>query len=256
MLLRQGIKTAKPLADVTMANAGILGAVYFLPFLAVWLLYLTGYAFMACGVFLTQVEFRVVMPVSLLALAFMFWAPTRSMATGVLSYVLNVGFKFFMQAVLASLVFILTPIMAPPITVASAFDVALLQAVGMLITAGLMTYLFSRYPPLSRSISPDPLRSVLADLQTAAGLFGMATGSGMLMRAGGAAVQRMPPTPNSAGPSAPGGSPQSGTAPRPLPRPPPTPPRIPAAQAVNTILRSGAQYLGQGPQGGGIHFHP
>ena len=62
LLLARGLSTAAVLKDITLANAGILGAVYFLPFLLCWLLYLVAYAVMACNVFLVQVEVSILMP--------------------------------------------------------------------------------------------------------------------------------------------------------------------------------------------------
>jgi type IV secretion system protein TrbL len=245
-LLVQGIKTAKPLADLVKANAGITGAVYFFPFLGAWLLFLLSYAIMSCAVFLAQVEFRIVMPVSLLALGFVFWAPTRSLASGVISYALNVSLRFFMQAILASLIFRLAPIMTPTITASNAFDVSMLQAFGMIVTAGLMVYLFLKIPfVIANHLAGTPSLSTGGLLQTIAGLTGVATGATMLLRSHGPAWNiRQPRAPQRPSPGLPTSAPRSG------------PPPMPAAQALNATLRAGAHFLSHNQSGGGLHLSP
>lgn len=242
-LLAVGIQTAGVLKDITLANAGILGAVYFLPFLACWMLYLVAYAIMSCNVFLLQVELAIVLPVSLIALGFIFWGPTRSMAGGVLSYALNVCFRFFVQAILASIIFVLAPLLAPPLTSSTAFALAIEQAVIMVIAAMVLAYLFWKIPAVvSQHLAGTPTLSAGGFLQTTAGLVGMATGGAMLLRSGGPAWRiRQPSTPPSPPP------------PR-LPAPPRVgPPPMPAAQALNTTLRAGAHFLGHDQGGSGPH---
>jgi hypothetical protein len=248
-LLVQGVKTGKPLAQLVMANAGLTGAVYFFPFLGAWLLFLAAYAIMSCAVFLTQVEFRVVMPVSMLALCFVFWGPTRSMASGVLSYGLNVAFRFFMQAILASLVFRLAPILVPPISAANAFDVSMLQAFGIIVAAALMTYLFLKIPfVIANHLAGMSALSPAGALQTAAGLAGMAVGAGALLRprGGGWALRQPRPAP----------MPEGTHARRLLTAPQASrvgPPPVPVAHALHATLRSGAQWLGHDHSDGGAH---
>lgn len=249
-LLLQGIKTAKPLAAIVMANAGITGAVYFIPFCVVWLLYLLAYAVMSCAVFLAQVEFRVVMPVTLLALGFVFWAPTRQMASGVLSYGLNVCFRFFSQAILASLVFRLAPILTPAIAASNAFDVSMLQAFGMVVAAGLLTYLFVKIPlVISHHLAGTPTLSAPGFMQSIGGIAALATAGVGLLRAPN-------PTWNLRQPRAPR-SPQLEMFPKPRPQlaaPPRVgPPPMPAAHALNATLRAGAQFLGHDQSGSGPH---
>jgi type IV secretion system protein TrbL len=249
-LLAVGIQTAGVLKDITLANAGLFGAVYFLPFLVCWLLYIVAYAIMSCNVFLLQVEVTVILPVTLLALGFIFWGPTRNMAGGVLSYGLNVCFRFFLQAILASIIFRLAPILVPPLPSSTAFALAIEQAVIMVIAALVLAYLFWKLPAVvSQHLAGAPTLSAGGLLQTTAGLVGMATGiaQGAWPR-GGAWAVRQPRPPQ---------SPQLEMFPTPRPRLP-APPRVgpppmPAAQALNSTLRAGAQFLGHDQSGSGPH---
>jgi type IV secretion system protein TrbL len=250
MLLVQGITTAKPLADLVTSNANIGGVGWFLAFLPCWLAYLVAFAIMSCAIFLAQVEFRVLMPVSLVALGFLFWAPTRQMAGGVFSYALNVSFRFFIQAILASLVFRLTPILgAPVLTTRNAFDISMLQAFGMVVGAGVMTFLFLKIPfVVANHLAGTPALSAGGLLQTAAGLVGMATGAGSLLRPRGGGWALRQPRPAAL---------PEGTHARRLQAAPAAarvgPPPIPATQALNATLRSGAQFLGHDHSSGGAH---
>jgi type IV secretory pathway TrbL component len=209
------------------------------------------YAFMAANIFFAQVELKVVLPVSLLALGFVFWGPTRQMAGGVFSYALNVCFRFFIQAILASLIVRLAPILTPAIPPGSVFALAIEQAVIMVIAAFVLAYLFWKIPSVvSQHLAGTPTLSAGGALQTAAGLVGMATGTGLLLRAGGRAVQGL-----AARATAAGGGGTAGGGPRPqLPAPSrPGPPRVPATQALQATLRAGAQFLGHDHGAGGPH---
>jgi type IV secretory pathway TrbL component len=172
-----------------------------------------------------------------------FWAPTRSMAGGVFSYALNVCFRFFIQAILASLIVRLAPILVAPITRATVFDIAIEQALIMVITAFVLTYLFWKIPAvIAQYLGGAPTLSAGGFMQTVAGLAGMATGATMLLRSGGPAwaIRRAPALPPGPRPMLP--------APRPV-----GPPPMPAAQALTTTLRAGAQFLGRDHGGSGAH---
>jgi type IV secretory pathway TrbL component len=231
-LLAVGIQTGKVLKDITLANAGILGAVYFLPFLACWVLFILAYAVMAVNVFLLQIEIALAMPVALVALVFLFWQPTRTMASGVLSYGLNVCFRFMVQAMLASIIFTLGPILAPPITTSTAFGLAIEQALIMVIAAGVLAFLFlSAQRMVGNLLAGAPTLTTGGLLQTGAGVAGMVIGGGMVTRAalthgargGACALQTL----------------SGGRLAVPMPAPPP----VPISRAVHQTLRSGAQYL-------------
>jgi P-type conjugative transfer protein TrbL len=234
LLLDVGLRTAGPLKDILLANVGLTTPVQALTFLGCWLLYLVAYAIMACNVFLLQIEVRVMLPVALVALGFVFWGPTRSMAGGVLAYGLNAGLVFFIQAILASIIFTLAPILFPPLPRSTAFALAIEQAFIMVVAAGLLAYLFWKIPStVGRYLTGVPSLTAGGFAQTVAGLAGLAVGGVGLVRSGGAAL---------AGRVA--GS-QPAAAPRALP-PAQTrtgPPPQPLAPQVLSVLRTGAQFL-------------
>ena len=257
LLMRRGLQTGLVLKDVANANAGLLGAAvnaaYFLPFLVCWVLYLGAYAWMACGVFLTQVELYIILPVSLFVLAFAFWRPTANMATGVLSYMLNVCLIFFLKAIMASLIFLVAPLLAPAITTKTAFDVAIEQAFMMVVFAIVLAVLFTKVTTIvSRHLSGMPSLTAGGFVQTVAGLVGMVAGGAGLLAPRGGAWTFPRPAPKPPQLSFPwGGSGGSVPAARVPSRPPP----MPAGQAVQQMLRSGAQYLGHDNSQGGLNVH-
>jgi type IV secretion system protein TrbL len=249
LLLSVGLQTAVPLKDILWANLGLTTPVQAAAFLVAWMLYIVAYAIMSCNVFLLQVELTIVLPISLLALGFVFWAPVRNMAGGVLSYAVNVSLRVFAQAILASIIFRLAPLLFPPLPRTTAFALAIEQAAIMVIAAFVLAYLFWKIAAvIAQHLSGTPTLSAGSFLQTVAGMVGMATGATMLLRAGvaGAALRRPRAVPMPEGVHARRlqAAPQASRV-----RPPP----MPATQALNATLRSGAQFLGHDHSAGGPH---
>jgi type IV secretion system protein TrbL len=251
LLLSVGLQTAAPLKNILWANLGLTTPVQAIAFLIAWMLYIVAYAIMSCNVFLLQVELAIVLPVSLLALGFVFWAPTRNMAGGVLSYAVNVSFRVFAQAILASIIFRLAPLLFPPLPTTTAFALAIEQAAIMVIAAFVLAYLFWKIQAVvGHHLSGYPTLHAGSFLQTVAGMVGMATGAGNLMwpRGGGWSMRRPQPV----------ALPQ-GTHARRLAAPQPrriSPPSVPVSQALNATLRSGAQFLGSSQGSAGVHISP
>jgi type IV secretory pathway TrbL component len=254
-ILAQGLTSGGVLKNLVLANAGLTGAVYFFPFLGCWLCYLLAFALMSCNVFLAQVELAILLPVSMLALGLVFWAPTRQMAAGVFSYALGMGLKFFLQAILASLLFQLIPLLTTTATTKTVFDTAMENALLMVIAAGLMAYMFWKVPSMvAQHLTGAPSLSFGGAFQAVAGVVGLgtgvATGTVLASRASRAAVQRV--SARVSGSSASGGSATGDSTPR-LPLPPvrSQPPPLPSLQHLNNTLRAGAQFLGHDQSGPG-----
>lgn len=246
-LVRVGLSTATPLKNILMANLGVTSIVQGLAFLVAWLLYLMAYAWMALGVFLAQIEIAVVMPLSLLALGFLFWGPTRQMAGGVLSYTLNMAFRFFLTAVLTSMVFRLAPILFPDLPSATAFDLAIEQAFCMVVAALVLAYLFTKLPAVvAHHLAGTPTLTAGGFLQTGAGLLALGASTTTLLRTHSAAWNLRRPTPLQLAAS--GGSAAQTRM---------QAPQMPALHTMTHALRMGAQYLGHDQSGpGGVHVNP
>jgi hypothetical protein len=120
----------------------------------------------------------------------------------------------------------------------------MLQAFGMIVAAGLMTYLFLKIPfVVSSHLAGLSTLSPGGALQTAAGFVGMATGLSQLAwpRGGSWAIRQ---------PRAIQGPPPRALLPAPVRS---GPPPMPTASALNATLRSGAQFLGHDHGAGGPH---
>jgi type IV secretory pathway TrbL component len=244
-LMVEGFKTAQPLYTAMTAQGWITGTASALFYLIAWVGFIACYCVMGAVITLVQIELHITLPLSMLALGFFFWGPTRSMASGVLSYGLNSGLRFFLYAIMATLVYRLAPVLtAQRIGTRSAFEMSMEQGIIMVLAAVLLMYLFLKVPSLiMQHLGGGPSLGLGGFMQTVAGAVGVATGIG------GAALPRITrtvrPTPMPAGVHAR----RLATGPAPGLRI--EPPRPPTAQALTTTLRTGAHFLGPDPHGHG-----
>src|SRR5262245_55777842 len=100
-----GFRAGKVLWDAYWAHTGWRSFATAIPYFLAWVFFVLGYAIMAIQVFVIQVELAITTVAALVMLPFAVLRGTGWIASGALSALINVGFRFFLLALLASLVF-------------------------------------------------------------------------------------------------------------------------------------------------------
>lgn len=145
---------------------------------AAWVFFLIAYAVMAVSVFILQIEFTVTIMAAVVMLPFAVLPGTSFIAQGAVSYPINVGFRFFVQALLASAVFpLIRQITTPEPSLEAAFI--------MVLAAWVMAFLFWKGPSIAAGIlSGVPSLSAGQVLAAAAGTAAVAGAGVGLISAG------------------------------------------------------------------------
>jgi len=171
LLLQQGIKTGRMLKDLALANSAWYQLNLYIPYFFVWIGYVMAYAAMSVNVFYLQVEIYIALPILLIASLGFFSKLTAPMAGGVMSFALKVWARFIMDAMLASIVYKLAPILSPAIPSGSPFDAAIEQALIMVIAVWVVAALFIMSPFIvTRILSGHTSMTALGALQTVTGM--------------------------------------------------------------------------------------
>jgi type IV secretion system protein TrbL len=161
-----GIQVGDVLYQRVTANIGLSTIPMALAYLVAWVFFLLAYGVMALSVFILQVEFTLTIMAAVVMLPFAVLHGTGWIAQGAISYPLNVGFRFFILALLASVVF---PLLGQ-ITTPTGVVATLQHAVVMILAAWMMAFLFYKGPQIAAGILAGmPSLSAGQVLQAAAG---------------------------------------------------------------------------------------
>jgi len=155
-------------------------------YLLCWVFFLLAYAVMAVSVFIWQVEVLVASIGALVLLPFALYRSTAWIAQGAISFLVNMGFRFMIGALLAAVVF---PLLSQPTIQKPALDAAIVAV----IASWTLGFLFLKVPSLASGLlSGSPTLTagqVGAAVAATAGVLatgGGAAGAGYLAGRGGA----------------------------------------------------------------------
>src|SRR5712692_7190016 len=191
--LDHGLKAGQILEDAFNANISLDGFVAAFFFLVVWVVFLLSFAYLGLRIMILQIEFSVAIVCALLILPAAVVRGMGWLAAGALSYPINCGFRFFVMALLASVV---TPLTTTIVGVGATWE----TGITMLIAALCLAYLFAKADSLASGIlSGSPALGVGGLLQTVAlgavalsgGSAALAAGSRTLLRGGAMTANRL-----------------------------------------------------------------
>lgn len=185
--LELGFKTGAPILDA-WNRTGYFSLGEGVIYLVFWLVMLVAFTYMGMSLFVLQLQMglalvgaQVLLPTA--ASRFLSW-----MARGVIAYPLNIAFRFFFKALIASLVFVVLAQRAqavaqlPPGTLGQQLTTLFV----MLIIPGAFAVLFLKSDSIAAGLLQGvPGLSVGNVLQTAVGGLALATGVGGMAMAGG-----------------------------------------------------------------------
>jgi type IV secretion system protein TrbL len=177
--LAVGIRVGDVLYQALLTNLGLTTIPLAFAYFFAWVCFVVAYGIMGVSVFILQVELTLTVMASLVMLPFAALHGTGWIAQGAISYPINVGFRFFVLALLASVVFpLLSQLTAPQAT--------LQTALVMVLAAWVMAFLFLKGPAIAAGIlSGTPSLSAGQVMQAAAGT---AIAGGAALTLGGAAA--------------------------------------------------------------------
>jgi type IV secretion system protein TrbL len=102
-----GFTSARPLLDAWGKTGTFTGFTLGLFYLFAWLVFVGAYLYMGLSLFVLQIQFSLTLVGSQVLVAFAATRWTSWMAQGAVAYPINVAFRFFVKAVLASVVYTL-----------------------------------------------------------------------------------------------------------------------------------------------------
>jgi type IV secretion system protein TrbL len=177
--LAVGIRVGDVLYQSLIANLGLTSIPLAFAYFLAWVFFLLAYGIMGVSVFILQVEFTMAIMAAVVMLPFAALHGTGWIAQGAVSYPMNVGFRFFVLALLASAVF-------PLLNQITAAEATLHAAMVMVLAAWMMAFLFLKGPAIAAGIlSGTPSLTAGQVLQAAAGT---AIAGGAAVTLGGAAA--------------------------------------------------------------------
>jgi type IV secretory pathway TrbL component len=187
--------------------------------------FVLAYAIMAIQVFVIQVELAITTVAALVMLPFAVLRGTGWIASGAISSLINVGFRFFLLALLASLVF---PVLGQLTAVSTAFESVFL----MVIVPWTMVLLFWKAPAIAAGmLAGHPSLTAGQVVRAGVGTAMMVGAGAGLMNAGGrTALRGLSTVTNKAS----GGR---------ITLPAPAAPRQPTRQVVLQTLSHSARFL-------------
>lgn len=246
-----GFRVGDVLYQALLRNLGINPATWVMALLfgLAWILFMVGYAVMACSVFMLQVELAVVVLGAVLLLPFAAFRGTTWIAQGAIGYPINVGFRFFIEALLASVTF-------PLLTHLTASEATLQTGFVMVLASWTLAFLYLKAPAIASGLlSGIPVLTAGQAMQAAVGTALVGAGIGSLAIAGGSVGakvvggwaakvtgRQVPPGGTEGG--GPGGGPPV--------RPPPRPVVGPV---LTSTLVNAARYFAHSGGGQGTHPH-
>src|SRR5215831_11879385 len=158
----RGVVLGKILLDAVTANLGLSSLIAGLFFLVVWAIFVLCFAYLGLRIMILQIELSVAILCSVILLPAAIVRGMGWLAAGALSYPINCGFRFFVMAVLASIV---VPLMHQIVGVGATWE----TGISMLIAALCIAYLFHKADSIAAGILiGSPALGVGGLLQTAA----------------------------------------------------------------------------------------
>lgn len=230
-----GFRAGKVLWDAYWAHTGWRSFATAIPYFLAWVFFVLAYAIMAIQVFVIQVELAITTVAALVMLPFAVLRGTGWIASGAISSLINVGFRFFLLALLASLVF---PVLGQLTAVNTTLETVFL----MVIVPWTMVLLFWKAPAIAAGIlAGHPGLTAGQVVRAGVGTAMMAgAGAGLVNAGGRTALRGLSHATNKVS----GGR---------ITLPAPAAPRQPTRQVLLQTLSHSARYLTSDTHGGGAN---